>query len=83
MASIKVILYKRKQLKDGIHPLAIKVTKDRKVNCFFLKKSIYPIHWDSLRTKVLQSHPQHRLLNDLIAKRWNELEQENNTTKIL
>lgn len=83
MVSVKVILYKNKKLKDGTHPLAIKVAKDRKVNYLFLKESINSIHWDSLRTKVLQSHPQHKLLNDLMAKRWNELEQENNTTKII
>ncbi|MGQ0827974.1 MAG: Arm DNA-binding domain-containing protein [Bacteroidota bacterium] len=82
MASVKVILYKSKKLKDGSHPLAIKVTKDRKVKYFFLKKSINSIHWDSYRGKVLRNHPQYRLINNLIAERWSELEQEYNDTKI-
>ncbi|MBN8702380.1 MAG: hypothetical protein J0M08_04910 [Bacteroidetes bacterium] len=83
MASVKVILNKSKKLKDGSHPLAIKVTKDRKVKYFFLKKSINSIHWDADRAKVLPNHPQHTLINKLIVKRWNELQQENNPIKPL
>lgn len=56
MASVKVILYKSKKLKDGTYPLAIKVTKDRKVKYFFLKKSVNSIHWDLLKAKFLQNH---------------------------
>lgn len=70
--TIKVVLYPRKD-KDGLYPVKIRVTENRKSNYINLKFSLEKKYW--LKTgRVSVSHPNHKELNFLIEK---ELKQIN------
>ncbi len=69
MASVKVILRKEKQKRDGTCPLAIRIIKDRKVHYIHTDQSIYLKFWDESERRVKKSHPNSaRLNNYLLAK---------------
>lgn len=68
MASIKVVLRKEEK-QDGTHPLAIRITKDRKSSFIYLNYSIDPKYWDGVTQRVKKSHPNSaRMNNFIIAK---------------
>jgi integrase len=64
--TIKVVLYPRKD-KDGLYPVKIRITENRKSHYINLKFSIEKKFW--LKTdRVSVSHPNHKELNFLINK---------------
>ncbi|XOV91591.1 MAG: tyrosine-type recombinase/integrase [Bacteroidota bacterium] len=69
MASVKVILRKEKEKRDGTCPLAIRIIKDRKVHYIHTDQSIDRKFWDESERRVKKSHPNSaRLNNYLLAK---------------
>lgn len=73
MSSLKVVLRKNKQRKDGTIPLAIRITRNRKTNFIFLKQYIKESDWDDKNNKVKKSHPNSTRLNNLILKKLSEI----------
>lgn len=66
MASVKVILRKEKQKKDGSYPLAIRIIKDRKVHYIHTDQSIDQKYWDESERRVKKSHPNSARLNNYL-----------------
>ena len=69
MASVKIVLRKEKQKKDGTYPLAIRIIKERRVKYIHTDQSIDIKFWDDSERRVKKSHPNSRRLNSyLLAK---------------
>jgi integrase len=78
--TIKVILYPRKD-KDGLFPVKIRITQNRKSHYKNLKFSIEKKYW--LKTdRVSVSHPKHKELNFIIDKELNELNSVDNYVNV-
>ncbi len=71
MASLKVILRKEKKA-DGLYPLAIRITKDRKSSYIYLDYRIAESDWDKVSQRVKKSHPNHTRLNNFLLKKLSE-----------
>ena len=88
MASIRVLLYVQKLLKNGEHPIIIQLIKDRKVKKITIG-SCLPSLWDFKQQLPKHKHPQFRELEILIEKKRSEakklllsLENENSNFSI-
>ncbi|WP_075342499.1 tyrosine-type recombinase/integrase [Tenacibaculum agarivorans] len=87
MASVKVVLRKEKQKKDGTYPLAIRIIKDRKPKYIHTDQSIDIKFWDSNERRVKKSHPNSKRLNNYLLAKLKEandiaLELEENNRNI-
>lgn len=71
MASIKIVL-RKKANKQGLFPIALRITKDRKSSFILLGHYINESEWDYINTKVKKSHPNSVRLNNFIAQKFAE-----------
>lgn len=74
-SSIKITL-RKKANKEGLYPLVIRITKDRKTNFLYTGYYLDEKHWDEKSTKVKKSHPTSTRLNNLLL---NKLHEASNT----
>nr|WP_299073028.1 tyrosine-type recombinase/integrase [uncultured Allomuricauda sp.] len=72
MASVKIILWKHDQKKDGTFPLAIRITHNRKTRYVFTGKYILENEWNKTLSKVKKSHPNSVRLNNYLLKKLTE-----------
>ena len=68
MASIKVILYKHKTLKDESHPILIQVIKDRKRKTISTGYSATTKQWNEKNNLPNSKHPNQELLMSRIKR---------------
>lgn len=71
MSSIKAIL-RKKPNKQGLFPIAIRITKDRKSTFLYIGQYIEEKFWDPENFKVKKSHPNSVRLNNRIATKLAE-----------
>lgn len=71
MASVRVLLYVQKVLKNGEHPIVLQIIKDRKVKKITVG-SCLPSLWDFKLQLPKHKHPQFRDLEILIEKKKSE-----------
>ncbi len=72
MASTKLILRTSKILKNGEHPIVLRVIKDRKTKMIFTGFSCSKSHWDFKENKPKKSHPNSTKLELYINKKKTE-----------
>lgn len=65
-ASVKVILFKSKVLKNGEHPIMLRVTKDRKSKYLSVGANCSPEFWDEKNNCPKKKHPTFDEINMLI-----------------
>ncbi|MEE9377500.1 MAG: site-specific integrase [Candidatus Lokiarchaeia archaeon] len=65
MATVQVIL-RRKANAQGLFPIAIRITKNRKTSYIFTGQYIDDKFWDKKNKKIKRSHPNSTRLNHLI-----------------
>jgi integrase/recombinase XerD len=70
-SSIKLIL-RKKPNKEGLFPLVIRITKNRKSTYLYTGHYIDFKFWDETNRKIKKSHPNSVRLNNLIAKKLAE-----------
>lgn len=75
MASIKVILYTSKLLKNGEHPIMIRFIKDRKPKYISVGHTCHPDQWDFDKELPKRKHPNYRELEILINKKKTEAQK--------
>lgn len=68
MGSIKTVLRKKKN-GDGLNPIAIRITQNRKSSFIYTGQYIDPKFWDEANHQVRKSHPNAKRLNNLILKK--------------
>ena len=71
MASVKIVL-RKKANKDGLFPLAIRITKDRKSSFIHIGQSVKEKDWDEAAQRVKKSHPNSSRLNNFIINKLAE-----------
>ena len=70
VASIKTLLYTSKLLKNGEHPIMIRLIKDRKMKYISVGHSCHPDQWDFKKELPKRRHPNFRELEiDIDLKR--------------
>ena len=69
MATVKIILWKHDQKADGRHPIAIRITQNRKPKYIFTGEYVFEKDWNDKDNKVKKSHPNSTRLNNLILKK--------------
>ena len=74
MATVKVILWKHQQKKDGTFPLRLRLTKSGKVSYSSLGYSVKPSEFNDGEGRVKPNHVNSVRLNNLITKRIAEVE---------
>lgn len=65
MSSVSPFLVKRPNSKN-LHPISIRIIKDRKPSYVYLGQAIKLNQWDSKNGRVKNSHPDHLEINQLI-----------------
>ncbi len=68
MASVKVILYEHKKLKDGSHPILVQVIKDRKRKTISTGHSALKSQWNKKSELPNSKHPNQSLLTSRIKR---------------
>lgn len=67
MTKAKIVLLKKSNRKK--HPLAMRITKDRKSKYYFLGYSIKEEEWNAAESRVKKSHPNFMWINNVILKK--------------
>ena len=75
MVSLKLILWRHDQKKDGRYPIAIRITKDRKTKYKFTGKAVYEKEWDEVNCKIKRSHENSGRLNAFLRKEIRKVEE--------
>lgn len=70
-SSIKITL-RKKANKEGLFPLVIRITKDRKTTFVYTGYYLDKKHWDEKNKRVKKSHPTSTRLNNLLLKKLSE-----------
>ncbi|WP_233268042.1 Arm DNA-binding domain-containing protein [Algibacter sp. L3A6] len=68
MASVTPFLVKRPNSKN-LHPISIRIIKDRKPSYIYIGQSIKLKQWDSKNRRVRKSHLDHLEINQLILSK--------------
>ncbi len=74
MASIKIVLWKHDQKKDGTFPLAVRIIQNRKTRYIFTGKYILEEHWNNDLCRVKKSCPNSARLNNFLLKKLLEVD---------
>lgn len=69
MATVDVVCYKYRPLKNNELPLKIRVCKDKKSRYFNLGISVKPEHWDFEKNRPKSTCPDRELIEKLISKK--------------
>ena len=74
MATINIVLDKRRQRKDGTYPLILRIIQNRK--SAYVKSGIFlrAEDWDETGRAIRKTHPNYKLLNHSLKKKFTELE---------
>ena len=78
--SVTPIITTRKD-KDGLYPIKIRVTTDRKSQYFPIKISVKRSEWSKSKRRVKTNHPDHLHINNLIESKLRDLEQPLSSNK--
>lgn len=73
--TVKVVYYTSKTLKDGSHPLMLRVSKDGKKKYQSLGVSVHPDHWDFKNGEPNDKYPNRDQLLLLIEKKKYEVQK--------
>ena len=73
MALSTKITIRQKPNKEGLLPIVVRITKDRKTSFAYTGKYIAEKHWDKANNKVKKSHPNSTRLNNFLIKKISEV----------
>lgn len=74
MSSTKIVLYESKKLKNGEHPIMIRIIVDRKIKYISLGISTVPNLWDDPQKLLLKGYNNFKKTNFLIHKKKGEID---------
>lgn len=76
MASVKIVLRTSATLKNGKHPITVRIIKDRKTKFIFTGKSSDKEHWDEAKGLPNKKHPLYKELTIFLKKKLLDAETE-------
>lgn len=71
MSTITAVI-RKKPNRQGLYPICVRITKNRKPTFIYTKQYIELKHWDKQNSRVKKSHPNSTRLNNLISKKISE-----------
>jgi len=74
--TISVVLYTSKTLRNGEHPLMLRLTKNRKIKYVSLHLSLQACYWDFEKNKPRRNCPNQGQINQLIEKKIKEYQDQ-------
>ena len=75
-ATVNIICYRQKTLKNGKHPLMIRVAKNGKTKYKSLGISVHSDHWDFQKNRPLPKCPNRELILKIILEKEVEFQKE-------
>lgn len=75
-ATVNIVCYRSKKLKNGEHPLMIRIIKDRKMRYQSLGISVSLEHWDFQKNKPKSNCPNKDLINKIILNKELEYQKQ-------
>ncbi|PIB31427.1 site-specific integrase [Maribacter sp. 4G9] len=72
MATVKIVLRKNYQKKDGTFPITLRLTKNRRSKFLFTGEYILEKDWDETKGLAKKSHPNSSRLNNMLLKKVTE-----------
>ena len=72
MATVKIILRKNYQKKDGSYPITLRITKDRKARFIFTGEYIQEKDWDAKNGLAKKTYKNSKRLNNFLLKKLSE-----------
>jgi len=75
-ATVNIVCYKQKRLKNGEHPLMVRVTKNGKRKYKSLGLSVHPDHWDFQTNRPKLKCPNRELILKTILEKEAEFQKE-------
>lgn len=72
MATVKIILRKNYKKKNGSHPIALRITQNRKSRFIFTGEYIHEKDWNEKEGLAKKSHPNSNRLNNFLLKKLSE-----------
>lgn len=72
MATFKIVQIKEKVDKNGLAPLVLRITVNRKLKRVFLNQKVSPKHWDAEGEKVKRGHPNSTRVNQYLVHKKSE-----------
>jgi len=76
MASNTKIVLRKKPNKEGLYPLAIRISKNRRTTYQYLGHYIDICYWDQKNIRVRKSHPNANHLNSLLISKLSEVNKK-------
>lgn len=73
MATLKVVLFTHNKLKNGEHPIYLRITQNRKARYVKIGATCKESLWDANKELPVKKHPNHRELTVLIGKKKSEV----------
>ena len=74
--TIEAVLYTSKKLSNGLHPLMLRLTKNRKSKYISLHISLSLEHWDAEKCKPKRNCPNREQIERLIRTKIEELQSQ-------
>ena len=68
-ATVNIVCYKYKTLKNGEHPLMIRVSKNQKTKYKSIGLSVHPNHWDFEKNRPKPNCPNRELILKTILEK--------------
>jgi hypothetical protein len=75
-ATVNIVCFRGKTLKNGEHPLMIRVSKNRKAKYKSLGFSVHPDHWDFQKSRPKPNCPNKELILKIILEKEAEFQTE-------
>ena len=75
-AIVNIVCYRQKTLKNGEHPLMIRVSKDGKKKYKSIGISVHPDHWDFQKNKPKNHCPNKDIILKIILDKEVEFQKE-------
>jgi len=76
MATVKIILDKRRAKPDGSYPINFQICHQRKTTTRSCKIYVLDKDWDDILKKIKQSNPLHKQLNIKLSKEFAEIQSQ-------
>jgi integrase/recombinase XerD len=74
MATVAIVYRKDKIDKNGLAPIYIRITKDRRVRNISSSIKVQPNHWDDSKKEILRGHKNSARFNALLATKYAEVQ---------
>jgi len=74
--TVDIILFKQRTLANGEHPIALRLTQNRKRKYIRIGVSLLPQHWDETKSKTKNSCPNKDYMDNIITEKLSKYQKQ-------